>query len=361
MEMHEHFISGGTIDITIHEVTSTGGLKEVHAASGGGWGGILVDEAFRDVLTDIVGKERYRKFMEQETDDWIDLWRTFEVKKKTIDPTTTAKTNMKIPLSLIEFYKTETRQDLRDRIAETKYASQMKLSGDKIRFACELMQGLFSKSVATTVNHVKSILRDSKARDTKVILMVGGFSDSLILQDAIKREFSNLKIIIPKEASSAILRGAVIFGHNPASISQRALRKTYGIEVLCHFKEGLHDQNYKKITDSGVGCQNIFDKHIERGQYVNVGEAQQEYRYFATHHNQKNIRLPIFASDLKDPMYTDQGCHSLGDITIDISAVPGDLERSVYVSLTFSDTEIKAEGRAEGSDKKVTAYVDFLG
>ena len=361
MVMHEHFIIGGTIDITIHEVTSTGGLKEVHAASGGGWGGILVDEAFRDVLTDVVGKERYRKFMKQETDDWIDLWRTFEVKKKTIDPTSSAKTNMKIPLSLIELYKTETRQDLRDRIAETKYASQMQLSGDKIRFDCELMQGLFSKSISTTVSHVKSILRDTKAQDVRAILMVGGFSDSPMLQSAIKRAFANLKIIIPKEASSAILRGAVIFGHNPSCISQRVLRKTYGVHAMRPFVDGLHDEKYKTVSDAGVKCDLLFSKHVEKGQAINVGEAQTERCYIPVDHNQRNIGFSCFASDLKDPKYTDQGCQLLGKFNVDISDVPGDLDRRVWVRLTFSDTEIKAEARVEGTDRKVTAKCDFLG
>ncbi|XP_045172708.2 heat shock 70 kDa protein 12B-like [Mercenaria mercenaria] len=50
---------GGTIDITVHEVQPTGTVKEIKAASGGGWGGTLVDEAFEQLLIDIVGKNVY--------------------------------------------------------------------------------------------------------------------------------------------------------------------------------------------------------------------------------------------------------------------------------------------------------------
>ena len=342
-------------------MTSTGGLKEVHAASGGEWGGTLVDEAFKDLFCEIIGKERYRKFMKQETDDWIDLWRAFEVKKKTIEPKTTTKTNMKLPLSLIEFYKSETQQDLRDKIAETRYSTQISLSGDKIRIDCELMRGLFTKSITTTVAHVKSILRDSRARDTSAILMVGGFSDSLMLQEAIKKEFSNLLIIIPREASSAIMRGAVIFGHNPAAISERVLKKTYGVRIKANFQEGVHDKNFKVVRDSGTFCENIFDKHVEKGQSVTVGEAQKEQEYVPVVHDQTAIGFSVFASDMKSPIYTTQGCQLLGKLDLDISDVPGDLDREVYVSLTFSDTEIRAEGRVKGTDRKVSANFDFLG
>ena len=338
-------------------MTSTGSLKEVHAASGGGWGGILVDEAFKDLLCEIIGKERYIKFMKQETDDWIDIWRAFEVKKKTIEPKTTTKINMKLPLSLIEFYKSETQQDLRDRIAETIYCTQISMSGDKIRIDSELMQGLFTKSITTTVAHVKSILRDSRARDTKAILMVGGFSDSLMLQEAIKKEFSNLMIIIPREASSAIMRGAVIFGHEPSAISQRVLKKTYGIETIVSFQEGTHDKQYKKVTDTGIYCQEIFDKHIEKGTLVDVGKTQTKEEYVPLYHNQKTMGSKTYASDSKDPKYTTRGCQRLGELSVDISDVPGDLDRKVYVSLTFSDTE----GRVEGTNRKVSAKFDFLG
>ena len=356
------YLQGGTIDITIHEVTSTGGLKEVHSASGGGWGGILVDEAFKDLLCEIVGKERYVKFMKQETDDWIDLWRAFEVKKKTIDPTTTAKTNMKLPLSLIEMYKNETRQDLRDRIAETQYATQISLSGDKIRIDSELMHELFTKSIASTVSHVKSILKDSKARETKAILMVGGFSDSLMLQEAIKREFSNCqKIIIPREASSAILRGAVIFGHNPKAISQRVLKKTYGVSVARKFIEGFHEEKYKVVAKRCIGCRGLFSKHVEKGQSVNVGEIQNDKRYVPDSSDGKKIVIKVYASDLKDPTYVDRDCELVGKFTVDTADLPGGLEQKFCGSLTFSDTEIKATAIVEETGEEVTASFDFLG
>ena len=47
---------GGTIDITVHEVTETGDLRELCKASGGAWGGTRVDAAFRTVLDDMFGK-----------------------------------------------------------------------------------------------------------------------------------------------------------------------------------------------------------------------------------------------------------------------------------------------------------------
>ena len=343
-------------------MTSSGGLKEVHAASGGGWGGILVDKAFRRLLIDIVGKFVYPKFRKKETEDWLDLWRMFETKKKTVDPAKKDKVTMKLPTTLMELYKEETKQDIRDRVAESEYRDMIHFAGgDKVRFEAALIQSLFNESIDKTVTHVKSLLRDEKARDVRAILMVGGFSESPMLQVAIKRAFPRLKIIIPKEASSAILRGAVIFGHNPTSITQRVLKKTYGDECLLPFNQAVHDERYKEQTDSGFMCTKIFFKHAEKGQSVELGEALAEQGGSPTYHNQKGISIPIYASDLKDPKYTDRGCQHLGTIEVDISDVPGDLDRRVFTSLIFGDTEIKAKARIEETGQVVSAKFDFLG
>ena len=343
-------------------MTSSGGLKEVHAASGGGWGGILVDKAFRRLLIDIVGKFVYPKFRKKETEDWLDLWRMFETKKKTVDPAKNDKVTMKLPTTLMELYKEETKQDIRDRVAESEYRDMVHFAGgDKVRVEADLIQSLFKESIDNTVTHVKSLLRDEKARDVKAILMVGGFSESPMLQVAIKRAFPRLKIIIPKEASSAILRGAVIFGHNPTSITQRVLKKTYGVETMHPFDEAVHEEKYKVQRARGFRCTQIFDKHVEKGQSVVVGEALDEKSYVPTDHNQEAVHISIYASDLKDPKYTDRGCQRLGTLEVDISDVPGDLDRAVSVSLIFGDTEIKAMARIEDTYQVVSANFDFLG
>ena len=354
---------GGTIDITIHEITSSGNLKEIKAASGGGWGGILVDKAFEDLLIDILGKDVYGEFLKKETEDWIDLGRTFELKKKTIDPRKDNRINMKLPLSLIRLFQKKKGKALEDTIAETKYASDIELRGDKVRFESGLMKSLFKNSIQKTVNHVKTLLKEREVRDIKAILMVGGFSESPMLQEAIKQSFRNVKVIIPKEAASAVLRGAVCFGHNPTIITERVLKFTYGVKCKMPFRDGIDPKSKLVWTDMGPRCDFSFDKHVARGQSVTVGEAQSERDYTPSFHDQTILHIWFYASELTDPDYVDDpGCECIGKLDLDISHVPGGLEdKRVYLSFTFSDTEIQATARIEETDEEVTARFDFLG
>ena len=50
-----NFITGGTVDITVHEVVDRDKLKELYWASGGAWGGTRVDKAFERFLGKLFG------------------------------------------------------------------------------------------------------------------------------------------------------------------------------------------------------------------------------------------------------------------------------------------------------------------
>ena len=355
---------GGTIDITVHQVTQSGGLKEICAASGGGWGGILVDHAFKELLVKLFCESTYNTFVERMTEDWLDLWRMFDSKKKTVEPASNAAINMKLPISLLKLYKKKTGEKFEDMLEHSRYTSKIELrGGDKVRFDSTLMKDLFKTSIDKTVSHVKCILREENARDIRAILMVGGFSESPMLQQAVKKEFRHLKVIVPREASSSILRGAVAFGHNPKSITQRVMPKTYGIDSTRTFREGLDPEHLKRIRNGEERCHKCFSKHVEIGQSVNVGEPQVEkvYKYFIK--NQNEMTIAVYASNLKDPKYTDQGCDCIGEFTVDVSNLPDDLPRedkNVFVSLTFSGTEITASARVEKTGEITSASFDFL-
>ncbi|KAH3837912.1 hypothetical protein DPMN_111315 [Dreissena polymorpha] len=60
--MNKSYLSGETIDVTVHEVCANNKLKEIHKAGGGDWGGTMVDEAFIEFLTKIAGSFKQHLF-----------------------------------------------------------------------------------------------------------------------------------------------------------------------------------------------------------------------------------------------------------------------------------------------------------
>ena len=358
-------LTGGTIDITIHQICPEDGLAEVHAATGGGWGGILVDKAFRDLLIEMVGPEIYEEFVKTETEDWIYLWRVFENKKKTITPENNDKIRMRLPASLSSLYKDKTGHDLTKGINRSKYANEIELDRDKILISHKIMKGLFENSAQTTIAHLKSVLQESEEDKIKAILMVGGFSESPVLQDAIRAEFRHLQVIIPPAPSSVILRGSVIFGHDPLTIKQRVLKKTYGCGETYLFNERIHPKDKKQSAEfigKTYDVVRTFGITASKGETVFLGQTQPEKTYLPLFPSQKTVGAKFYASDDRKPEYIDDSCTLIGQMKIDVSGLPDDEnEKKVMISLNFSNTEIRATACVKKTGKTTDVKLDFLG
>ncbi|CAG2190458.1 unnamed protein product [Mytilus edulis] len=77
-------IGGGTADITVHEKTKDGRLKELHRASGNDCGGTSVDGRFFQMLVKILGGPVMKKIKDEDPAAYLDLFREFEAVKRTI-------------------------------------------------------------------------------------------------------------------------------------------------------------------------------------------------------------------------------------------------------------------------------------
>ncbi|XP_053400259.1 heat shock 70 kDa protein 12A-like isoform X2 [Mercenaria mercenaria] len=231
---------GGTIDITVHEVQDENTLREVVAANGGGWGGIMVDKAFEDFLKELAGKDVFEQFKVQETEDWLCLQREFEVKKREIRINSARRILMHLPASFVELCEKERKLCFTDIIALTRYAELVEIKRDKIKISKIVFFYLFGDPTEKTVMYVKRILNYNETKDIKAILMVGGFSESPLLQHAVKEAFPEEKVLIPSNPSSTVLRGALMFGHNPECITERILKYTYGVNTTMPFKAWRH-------------------------------------------------------------------------------------------------------------------------
>ncbi|KAK3610272.1 hypothetical protein CHS0354_029731 [Potamilus streckersoni] len=352
-------LGGGTADMTIHEKLQGDGLREVSKASGGPWGGTEVDVAFYNLLISIVGGPAMQKFRRTQVYDNLDLLREFESAKRNISMGTKDTINIKLPASLNEICQEMNENDFQTCVAESVHSKSLTVISDKIRLHPDLMRGLFHKVTANIVGHVKSMLSQGAGKDVTLILMVGGFSESPLIQDVMRGEFHNkngLKVIIPKDAGISIVNGAVIFGRLPERIQSRILRHTYGVKVTPEFKDGQHPESKKFYVDGKARCQDVFspfitmDTEVKRGHQVN--EA-----YCTTVEFQSEVKLAVYTSQEKAPKFiTDPGCKFLGNLNI-IIPNPTKEERSVVAAFIFGDTEMKVI--AKEKDNKIPFVTAF--
>ncbi|KAL3887212.1 hypothetical protein ACJMK2_027161 [Sinanodonta woodiana] len=354
---------GGTVDISVHEVMPGEKLKEIHKPSGGPWGGIQVDEAFKQFIISLVGDTVFCRFQTESKEDYLNLFRDFEIKKRNISPESNNNVTFYIPFTLKEIFQKESGEDISNAIKQTRYVDQVFMLDDKLRVSATVMKNLFSAAIQSTVSHVKELMKDSKVQEISSILMVGGFSESKMFQDAIKSNFRNVAVIIPREAGLVVLNGAVVFGHSPLSIAERVCKYTYGVSTTTQFDETIHDVSKRVEYDDGPRCKDMFSKHIEIGQTVAVEDTTEQKSYFPLREDQTNVKFVIYSSTEKSPMYvTDEGCVKLGSVNVDIldMSVPRK-QRTVLVSMRCGGTEIEVTAKEKRTGQTARVKLNFLG
>uniref|UniRef100_A0A8W8L3S8 Heat shock 70 kDa protein 12A n=1 Tax=Magallana gigas TaxID=29159 RepID=A0A8W8L3S8_MAGGI len=355
---------GGTIDVTVHELKDDGSVKELHKASGGDWGGTKVDALFTSLLADVVGKDVMETFSSVHKYDFLLMLRDFEVKKRTICPELNDKVTFTVPISLSTIFSEKNPGcSITDAASNSKYKSGLIWKSDKLRIEANLTKSLFDRSCKQIVDHLKELFMHPAVKEVSSILLVGGFAESPMLQTAIREAFKSKRVIIPQEAGLAVLKGAVICGHAPETISGRISRYTYGVKTLKEFDSTIHPK-VKKIVLNGIEyCDEIFSIHVRVGQIVEVGEPQVKQTYIVTEPDQTSIEFKIYNSNNREPTYTtDEGCTYLGRLTIEMLDTSKGKDRGAIVQMTFSGTEIAVTAvDKDNPEKVVLTKVDFLG
>ncbi|XP_069130594.1 heat shock 70 kDa protein 12B-like [Argopecten irradians] len=357
---------GGTIDITVHQVQEDGSLKEIHKANGGDWGGTKVDIAYQTLLTRIIGDKGFGKFCRENKADMIELFRDFEIKKRTVNqmPDVGEKLTFKIPTAMNECCRAKNKgKDMKKMIkSNTNYKEHFSITGDKLRVAGSIAKDLFKDPVRHIIDHMKTIMRDTASIGTIAIILVGGFSESLVLQSEVRKAFPALRISVPPESGLAVLKGAVIFGHEPRIITSRICKYTYGMSSTRRFEEGVHDPSKLFTTSFGERlCRDIYDIHVCRGDSLDISKLNPAKTLYVCESNQTSILTQIFASTQEDPMYvTDPSCCKIGELHINMTDTSRGLHRGVNVQMRFGNTELEVEATNIFTGESVNATFDFL-
>jgi hypothetical protein len=104
----------------------------------------------------------------------------------------------------------------------------------------------------------------------------------------------------------------------------------------------------------------IFDKHIEIGQTLRLGEFGKEHDYFPLHDDQKVVHLEMYASEDKNPEYTtDEMCQLIGTYSILLTRDSPQAGK-LFLKLNGSETEVIAVAREDATGKESRAYFSLF-
>lgn len=353
------YSTGGTIDITAHQVLEDRNVRELIKATGGNWGGTCVDEEYMDFIKCLIGETATKEIEEKCSNVMFEACREFEMAKRTIKPNSDTKFNVRIPSELRETYRNvypgNSLTSKTSVLTKTQNQICISFTGDKLRMASNDAERFFASSIMKITRHLQNLFQQNNERDITTIILVGGYAESAMLIDGMKTVFPEMRIIIPPEAAWSVLHGAVIFGHDPNLIKQRRSKYSYGIKVFQKFDPLKHEEKYKFEEAGKCRCRNIFNKIVEADEILTVGEYQEEKPFIMHSYGEKG-NLNLYASVSKNPQYvTDKGCFFIGCILS--SGHNFLLNESVFIKMRFGETEIEFNAYQPKSKKSAVYYL----
>lgn len=352
---------GGTVDLTVHEMEDAGTLKELYKASGGAWGAMGVDREFENLLVKIFGIDFIVSFKNTKPAGWVDLMIAFEAKKRTASPSKSTPLNISLPFSFIEHYSKLKGHTVEHAIKKFSNKDVKWSTQGMLRLSPGAMHALFDPVMRDIVRHVTDLLKKPELDNVKFMFLVGGFAESPLLQNEIRRAFSLLvRVIIPQDVGLTILKGAVLFGLDPTVVRVRRSALTYGVGVLNKFVPGKHPPEKRTLKDGVDWCTDIFDTFVTVDQSISLGDKVSR-SYTPAKSYQTSTVIGIYCSEKEHVLFTsDPGVHRCGELYLEMPDVTGGKKRELQATMMFGDTEIKVAAVDLTSGKTANANIDFL-
>lgn len=341
--------------MTVHAIQDDGNIKEIHKVTGGPYGGIKVNQQFEALLNELLDSRQLQIYRKLSPSDWLCLINEFEGKKKgerILD--SKVMTNIRLPRSFVSL----ANQCWRSRYGE----KDVKLKNNEyLALSSEVMKKLFVPVIEDIKKHLRSLQRNPQLSKVKTMLLVGGFSDSALLQKEIKSEFSgNFRVLIPIHAAIAVVQGAVMFGKKPSKITERVMRTTYGAGCARGFIQGVHREEEKLIVDGIEWCNNLFNLFVRENDTVRTCQKI-TCDYSLLRATDINITIPFYATSIPDAKYiTDPGMTNIGSVTVQSPDTWRGKDRKIEVSMYFGRTEITATARDVSSGNEAQTIIDFV-
>jgi hypothetical protein len=302
-----------------------------------------------------------KRFQDKHKDDFLDLQREFEVKKRSIKPDLSSKVKLKIPVSLSVIYKDLYSKSVMKSIENDKELNgKVNFMADKVLFECCLFKDLFSLTTDHLIEHLGRSLQEKATVNTNTILMVGGFSESPMLFEAVKTTFKEKNVLLPEDAGLAVLKGAVIFGHDRKDINIRISQYTYGFKMYSTYDPMIHPKEKIIVQDDGIKrVRGSFKKVIDIGQKMAFNKISRKSG--ARPSNKETCYgLKLFASQRANPVFVyEPDCFKIGEIVVDCRDDKGNVG-STTIQLMFGGTEFEVQAILDSTGEKTTATFSFL-
>lgn len=362
--MLQIFFTGGTLDITVHEVNAKDGhILEKDCPSGGLFGGIHVDREFEKLMSNAFGEDFIVKFREDFPNDWQVIMNRFEIQKRAEEDVDNDEISISLPLNFILSCNQEIgdNDDINNKIRRC-YKDKVNVSSGYLNVTMETLSDLHRPIVTKIADHIHELLTKNSLKDVKTMFLVGGFSEAQFLRKEISRRFEDMRILIPHDPELAIIHGAVQFAQDPSLLRARVMGKTYGVEVCYEFDPENHPQENRLETPHGIFCRSGFHPLVKKNERVDIEETR-SFSYSPIHGETTIVCFHFYSvnHERDTDFVTDPGVTSEGvEVQLPSPDTTKGINRQILLDVKFGGTELKATFTDVESGNVSTASLELV-
>src|SRR3990167_3032329 len=339
---------GGTVDITSYQVVNDK-LRQKYKASGEACGGTMVDRAWWKYVDRIfeskLGISDFTASRLQPHFAFLDFQSNWEAAKIFFVPGDSAEVSISIP-----------NQINNSILAKIDFIDELGsfYSADSSEFIISSsdMESLFTESVEETLDYTREAIEEtlcaSNAPSIDYLMLVGGYSRSIVLTKAIQKANFNVKqILMPHNGGEAIAFGAAHYGASPTIIQTRRLLATYGLAVSRLYNPNLHANMKVDLITQGEQKYFIgFEKFFSVNEEVEPGTTiSKSYRLLPTHYEVGYVPITILKTNNANALTREYAC-VLAKIKLNLfTNSRAALPQEISVQFQFGNTQLHVTAR----------------
>uniref|UniRef100_A0A8W8L5R2 Heat shock 70 kDa protein 12A n=1 Tax=Magallana gigas TaxID=29159 RepID=A0A8W8L5R2_MAGGI len=269
-------------NITVHQKCEDNTLDEVLPTRIGPWAATSVNDQIQRFLSELVREKLWEEFKTEYMEDYLELTRVLEELIRKARPDKRGSTRLAIPFALVKICtKSHGVKNFKEIIEKNDaHKNNVSFKSEKLVLNNDFFRGFFKKTVDGIVKHMDEIFQESRAKDVKIIVMVGCFSECPLVEDAVRKNFCNYSIIVPEDGDLAVLKGAVYLGHIPDAVSLRSAKYTYGFQTWPEFNEDIHPEEKRVQCGKLSRCRDVFLKIVTKGDKIMAGFTKSQFFEF---------------------------------------------------------------------------------
>jgi len=361
----------GTVDIAAHKWVKVPEEKqlyaeEVHKVHGGPCGSFAINIEFEKLLMEVF-KVDMPELNKECGSNWSRLiFDHFEKEKCSFSNDKHGDISILIPKKLYKYIEKTSGRSISELVRDYKsFTIQWDKDEEALVLPAKLMHSLFDPVINQVICVIDDVLKAPQCKSIKKILMVGGFSESEVLFNAVKKHFSpRWTVTTGANPICAVLYGAVKFGQHREMIRSRIMNQTLGIETWDDFISGKHDESRKYTDENGKSyCMQVFTTFVKIGQSISTQKPNSVRHVFTPVSNDKNTcNLKVCGSYEKEPQYVDNiCCYQVAALTLtNLPSPSSGASQEVTVQMDVRGTEITVTATANKTQQKIPVTIDWM-